>query len=204
MREFSKDRIAEWILSLAVPMDRAAGMVGDLMEEFGGHRFQFWVYVIRTELAYVLRELIAQPLQLIFGASLAWLGYLLVGGFFAFVAYLVLIPAWGMVYFFGHHSGLELVADFMKFRLDWFPPPDWVFHGIAALIKWIVVPFHMGRSLAKRSPGRELVSLVAMLIVWPLIAKVTKTPLSDIPLIQMTVLIGVLWQRWITTRPTAR
>src|SRR5579862_9347044 len=140
-----KDRIAEFILSLTMPADRAASMVGDLMEDFAGHTFHFWSYVLRTELSYVRRGFAAEPFQLLFGAAVGWLAYLFISGFFVFIVDPILSVAWGISSFFIHHRGLDLLADLAKVRIEWYQTgPHWLYQIVGKTIRWIIVPFQLG------------------------------------------------------------
>jgi hypothetical protein len=84
MMKIPSPRIAEWIVALVLPPDRAASAVGDWMED-AAERGQvwFWCCVFRTVLAHVWRDLAASPLTM---ARLGLSGFarnlLVVAGFF--------------------------------------------------------------------------------------------------------------------------
>jgi hypothetical protein len=52
--------LAEAILSLAAPRERAASITGDFLEEHPG-AFRFWFLVGRTTVAQAWRQLAAEP-----------------------------------------------------------------------------------------------------------------------------------------------
>jgi hypothetical protein len=198
-----KDRIAEWILSLVVPPDRAASTVGDLMEDAGkGGWLWFWMCVARTALAFLLRNLAAAPLRLTGFAVLGWFAYMTASVILWLCGFVLATLLWGMAYFFTHHTGLELVANLLRIRFDWPPPPTGVMHWMEALMVWMMAPFQVGRFAARCWPGREVAAWIVMLMVWPLMAVFvpfvglsTRVSLPVLPAVQAFVLLGLLWER---------
>lgn len=67
-------RLAEWILSLVMPPDRAASTVGDLLEECPPRGpLWFWSNVLRTARSHLWRDVIASPVEMLGLASPGWL-----------------------------------------------------------------------------------------------------------------------------------
>jgi hypothetical protein len=137
-------RIAEWVLSLGTTPARAASTVGDLMEGAQGRgRLWFWTSVLQTTLSLIWRDVTADFWNVtklaIFGIgieALAVVALPLLVFFTAFISILVTHQV-GQP----HPEQLRLVSGARV--------------GVTLLFT-TVVPFVVGRWLARRSPGREL------------------------------------------------
>ena len=125
--------LAEWILSLVTPPERASATVGDLLEDRAhAGALRFWSAVLVTTLSLLWQDVAASPLRM---ARLAALGLLL--------QWLLSV---------GEAIGFWLF--YAVFRNNW---PTLVATGVLVLL----AQFQVGRVLAKRSPGRELAPCVA-------------------------------------------
>lgn len=194
-------RFAEWILSLVTTRDRASSAVGDFMEDDARGRVWFWICVSRTALSILWRSFAAAPLSMVAFAVVGWFGYMAITLILGFVAEIVITLCWGLTYFFSHHTGLELLANLLRIRLDWPPPPPGIARGVEAIVIWIAAPIQVGRLTARRWPGREIAVWLTMLLLWPIMATYipfaatsTRITLPMIPLIQVSMLVGILWE----------
>jgi hypothetical protein len=126
-----KASLAEFLLSLVAPRDQAASMTGDFLEQAERRgRAWFWYSVVRTSLAWSVRELVEHPKVFLY---LALRGFLFL--------FLWQLP----VLFFTFLLGASL---WPSDRELWFP---WTV-AISALVSQFLV----GRGVARRAPGREL------------------------------------------------
>jgi hypothetical protein len=119
--------------------------------------------------------------------------------------WLLLTLLWGLGYFLTHHTGAELLADLLRIRIGWSPPPASVTHWLELPVIMTVAPFHVGRLASRSWPGREIAACVVVLLVWPLMATLvpfvavsTRVSLEAVPLIQTFVLLGALWERHVS------
>lgn len=161
-------RIAEWILSLALPPQRAATILGDLeesTEERG--RLWFWSCVIRLMGAKIWQDLSEHP------AMAAWLG---IRGFImsarapaACMLVIFVLPQltghgdirtrhdWGWTLLMRNVARPGAPPDI---ELQW--PVQWTF-----MLLWTAGIFRTGRAIALRNPRREIAACLAVsLIGW--------------------------------------
>ena len=203
-------RLAEAILSLVIAPDRSAAAVGDLVEGAGGRgRIWFWTSIAHIALSSAGRDLLTAPFAMAVSAALAWFPYMALCLALAFVGYVVATLAWGLAYFFTHHTGLELLANVLRLRFDWTPLPAGATYAIQAIVFWAVAPFQIGRAAAMYWRGHELsISLVtmatwsAMSVLVPFVGVGVGAGLAAMPLIQTFVLLGALAQRHASIRTT--
>jgi hypothetical protein len=182
-----KIHIAEWILGLVTSRDRAATMVGDLVEEGARGVAWFWSRILRIAVSFLWRGVTESPVRI---TGLAFIGLAV-----DVVASIFLAGASGVLFFFAARNGhqLQLNAVWWTILLD---APTLV---MSALI---------GRMLARWAPGRELAACLAYGILGSLLSFVMMlvSPgglgisallwvfLSDVA--QRTpVLAGALWGR---------
>ncbi|HLK64154.1 MAG TPA: hypothetical protein VKU19_11985 [Bryobacteraceae bacterium] len=133
---------AELVLLLVSGREQAGPIVGDLIEETGGGRFWwFWISITRIAAARVWRQIAEAPVRFAFFAiRAAWveLGVL----FLACLALAAIMCAW--------------LGTFHV------PFPDRVLEWPARGLTTLVVPFQVGRWMARRYPGREACGCVAL------------------------------------------
>jgi hypothetical protein len=138
-------RLAESMLSLVTAPARAISTVGDLIEESPSHRpLWFWAAVSWTALSLLSRDLASNPWRVARLAAFGLLIELLLIG--------VLAPVVGLV------AGAAFMAGVPQHL------PGWVFF----LLGWsmaFLAQFEVGRLLARRAPGQELASCVAMTLL---------------------------------------
>jgi hypothetical protein len=74
--------------------------------------------------------------------------------------------------FLTHHTAAELLADLLRIRIGWTPPPAGMLHWLGLVVVWTVAPSRSAAS--RRDPGRAGRSLpwVVLSLVWPLMATV--------------------------------
>lgn len=153
-----KARIAEWILSLVLPPDRAASTVGDWMEDAAERgSLWFWSCIFRTVAAHIWNDFAESPGFMIGLAFRGWLYslWLIMGTYFGFfVAICILVP-------------VALFAGFLAQAVYW--QPSWghvpKIIGPAFTLAWLGwCQFQTGRWIARRAPGRELAACIASLL----------------------------------------
>jgi hypothetical protein len=143
-------QVAEWILSLVTSSDRAASMVGDLMEDAASHgAVWFWIGVLRTAFSLLWRLFSNDPAQMI---GLAARGFLL--QLVMFVASIALSTIAIVLWWF--FTGWPVETGPLPL-----PATEWT---LGSVFFWVLIPFQIGRWLARRSPGRELAPVVAFTI----------------------------------------
>lgn len=200
------DRIAEWLLSLVTPPTRARSTVGDLLEGAASRgRCWFWLCVVRTAVALLRASLHAAPFRMAVFAAVGWFVYMLVCVAQLLCGWLLVTLLWGLGYFLTHHTGAELLADLLRIRIGWPPPPPSVTHWLEIFVVGIVAPLHVGRLASRSWPGREITAWVVVLLVWPLMATVVpfvavsaRVSLHWVPVIQTFVLLAALWERRVS------
>jgi hypothetical protein len=198
--------LAEWLLSLVTTPERASSTVGDLMEDLVARGpLWFWSSVIRTFLSLLWRSLLSVPIPMVVFAAAGWFVYMFLNLISWFFAGIVMTLGWGLFYFFSHHTGLELLINLLKVRLDWQPVPPALMHWAEAIVICVCVPLQMGRYTARAWPGREIAAWLFMLLVWPAMltyvpfaATTIRVSLWMIPIIQTSMLAGILTQRHAT------
>ena len=130
-------RIAEGMLSLVTSEERAAAIVGDLVEDGA---VGFWLRVVRTASSMLSRDVAADPVSM---AGLAFRG-LLAGLWWWCVA--VALARGALSFPWG---GIHL----MQWIPNWWLGVTWA------------IGFTVGRSVALRAPGRELPGAAATALV---------------------------------------
>jgi hypothetical protein len=163
---------AEWMLSLITTPDRASSTVGDLLEDVAARgRLWFWLCIVRTAGSLLWRSFVAAPVSVILFAVLAWFGYMITAVLLWVFAWILMMTlGWGLVYFFTHHTGLELITGLLKIRIDWPAVPSPIAYWLQFFVILINAPYHVGRFTARIFPGREMVAWLTMSLLWPLLA----------------------------------
>jgi hypothetical protein len=198
-----KDTVAETLLSLVGPRERACSLVGDVMEEAGRGRVWFWQSVTRLWFAMLGRDLMTAPIAMALYCAAAWFVYMLLSLVMAFAAYIVVTLAWGAAYVLANHTGLELLTNALRIRFDWPPIPGAATYAIEAVVLFAAAPFHIGRGSAFGWRGHEVSVAVVMLATWSLMAAfvplvgigISARP-AMVPLMVMFVLAGALFERF--------
>ena len=202
-----RDHLAESLLSLVGPVDRAASAVGDLMEETGQRgRVWFWRSVAQLWLRQLGRDVLVAPLAMAASSAAGWFLYMLLSLVLSFAAYVAVTLVWGVLYVLTHHTGFELVADLLRMRLEWPPIPPWMLYAIQAAVLFAIAPFQVGRGSKYVWRGHEVSLAVMILIVWtpmallvPLVGIGISARPSMVPVMVAFVLAGALFERF---RPT--
>ena len=133
-----KDRIAEWLLVLVTSRERAASIVGDIMESSPTRgRVWWWSAVLRAAASLLWGGFANSPLGMLGLAFRAWLMGLLLG-MCSIIFASILGAALGI---YGIAQQTLTVAVF------------------------ILCQFFVGRWLAWQAPGRELSAWLALLII---------------------------------------
>jgi len=196
-------RVAEAVLSLVAPAERAASAVGDLMEDAGTRRrVWFWWAVARLAISLLGRDLLFAPLAMAACSAIAWFLYMALSVALALVAYVAVTVVWGIAYVLSQHTGLELLVDVLRIRFDWPPILGWTTYGIQAVVLLAVAPFQVGRGSARHWRGHELSLVIVMLLTWsimavlvPLVGVGIRATPSMMPVVVAFVLAGLLSDR---------
>jgi len=197
------DRLAEAVLSMVAPAERAASAVGDLAEDADVRgAFWFWRSVARLALALLARDLVSSALAIGASAALGWFLYMGISMVFASIGYVVLTLAWGLTYVLTHHTGFELLADVMRVRFDWPPIPTSAAYALQAVVFFAVTPFCIGRGSAAIWRGHELTLVILALPIWlamsvlvPFVGVGVRTAPAMVPVVVAFVLVGLLSAR---------
>jgi hypothetical protein len=139
--------VAEWILSLVMPRERAAAVVGDLVESSSGP-VSLWLSVVVTFLESLVRQFF-EPVEMAMAAkdfvgtaavlSVRYTRHLLLPVLILYVGILIwpqLTPAASIV--------VVLLGTLLSLAIT------------------LVVPWKTGRIVAERHPGKELPAFVAI------------------------------------------
>jgi hypothetical protein len=145
-----KAHIAELILSLFTSRERAASIVGDLIENATGGAIWFWSCVFRTALSLLWSDLADEPA---FIAGLGFRGLLLnlSLNLALFISIVILSVIFGVL------VGSGLVSGPAGITLRAF----WVLGAIAVF----TVNFQTGQWIARRARGREMAACIAFVII---------------------------------------
>jgi len=176
-----RSRVAEFVLSLALPAERAAAVTGDFIEEFEGRGgFWFWSSVVRTVAARVVSDFVRRPFSM-FAIGIA--GCLL-----------IIVPA--------------LVFAFSLSPLSAGHPwvANWIF--LPVILAWYV---RCGMWLGRYRPKSALASCVSVILlgwIWMLIVHTTP-PRSTANFVvggvrDVLLISGALWARYRDVRQTWR
>jgi hypothetical protein len=202
-----REHLAETLLSLVGPVDRAASAVGDLMEETGQRgRIWFWRSVAQLWLRQLGRDLLVAPLAMAASSAVGWFFYMALSVVLSFAVYVAVTIVWGVLYALTHHTGFELLTDLLRIRFDWPQIPAWSLYAIQAAVLFAIAPFQLGRGSRNFWRGHEVSLAVVILIVWTLMAQfvpfvgigISARP-SMVPVMVAFVLAGALFER---SRPT--
>jgi hypothetical protein len=207
------DRLAELLLALVAPRDRAAAAVGDLLEDMPRRgRTWFWLSMLRTAAGCVWRDITAAPLRMAAAAAVGWFGYMLLVLLLLVVGYVLTVAAWGAVYLITHHTGVELLADAMRLRFEWAPVPPSVLRLCELTGVIAIAPFYTGQIVAIEWKERAVAFTVMLSLVWaimltfaPLVGMFgDRVSLGMLPLIEVFILGGVVTMRrtQMFVRPT--
>lgn len=184
-----KDVIGERLLRLAMTRERAAATVGDLLEDSVGREASwFW-----TSLARMIGRTIVGQVQ----THIARLAVVAVAGFvflatLSFAANVVAAAVWYVLHLVRDHTGLELILPGDSLPLT---VPSWV----ALFYLRLFLPFEIGRWASRHARGYELASWCVMMLVWPVLGALTKSPI-DLAWVASFSLMGMIYGRWRTNR----
>ena len=154
-----KDRIAEWLLVLVTSRERAASIVGDMMESAATHSVWFWSSVLRTTASLLWRGFAASPRGMLVLAFRGWLmGLLLAFGVFVCIAVGI-----------GLYPRLPLAESTAVLSRAVYA---------ADLVGLTLCQFLVGRWIARLAPGRELSAWLALMIM----EEILNLMLSIVPL----------------------
>jgi hypothetical protein len=211
-RPLCDDRLAESLLSIVTPPDRAAATVGDLLEvSAGAPSVTFWMAIARTFAALVWRDLNAARLAMAGSAAVGWLGFMLLALFWALLVQGIVIVIWVLAYVAAHHTGTELILDVLRLRFDWAPPPSILTNGAQLLAIVVVAPLQTGRLITQCWRERAVAFTVMQTLIWvplvvgvPFVAYGVAVTIWILPGIQAFTLLGVVRERRRMLRTSSR
>jgi hypothetical protein len=196
------DRAAHSLLSLFLPSERASAIVGDLLEDTSVRPLRFWTHVAGTAASSLGYGVVKAPFSMYAGAGLGWFVYMFASLGLILVGWLLATVLWGLLYVFSNHTGLELLVDLLRVRLDWPPLPDALGRTVEIVAMWAVAPFWFGVTSARHWRGSEVVSGIVVALVWQLMAILvpfaaffTRATFEMMPVIGASVLAGTVWAR---------
>jgi hypothetical protein len=128
------------LLSLVTTRDRAVSVAGDLLEASEAQgAAQFWLLVVRTTVRQAWREIAAAPFGMAGAAVRGWF----VGLRISLVALVTLgLP-------------VSIVLALLKFGFH-VDPFGWTIPLLGEFLAGLLIPFQVGRWMARRYPGREV------------------------------------------------
>ena len=205
------DHLAESILTVVWPPDRAAAAVGDLLEDMAhrGTRW-FWRSVLLTGLAAVRQQVETQPWQILFYGAVAWFGYMLTALLVLVCAQMALLILWLAADVAAHHTGLELVLRAAGWAGDWNPaPPAALVRALDLLAIAVVTPYLTGLRLADLWHERAVAFTLALVVVWSVMLTVVpfvsgaglRVTMPMLSTVVPCMLAGVVRQRLRALRP---
>jgi len=190
--------LAERLLSLVMRPERAAAVIGDLLEHVP-RRSQawFWLALTRTGCACVAGDVMAAPLSLAFGAAIVWFAYMVVVILLGLALQLVLLIL-GLAFNVGAaHTGVELVAGALTsfvYRIA----PSGLASPAELLVIVAVAPYLTGTRLAQIWRERAVAFVAVVGVVWfglvtlvPLAAVTHRVGRGHLPVILLFMLAGV-------------
>jgi hypothetical protein len=198
-----RDHLAQRILSLVVPAERAAAIVGDLVEA-ASHRGRswFWTSLARVAAASLCQDVLRAPLRFAAFAAISWFVYMVVGLVLIAVGIASSFPLWVIAYFFSNHTGVELVTDWLGVRVEWGMPAPGLMRVVELMMLAVAAPFLTGRLAACWWPQRELAAALAMSAIWPLMALLAPfvgyraaATIDVVPVMVTCMLLGAVWSR---------
>jgi hypothetical protein len=196
-------RLAQRILSLAVSSERAAAIVGDLVET-APHRGRawFWTSLVRLVAASLTEAVRQAPLRFVGWAAISWFVYGVVSLVLTGVGLAASFPLWGIASVLSNHTGVELMTDWLGVRIDWGVPAPGLMRAIELVMLAAAAPFLTGRLAACWWPQRELAAALVMSAIWPLMALLVPlvgfragATIDLVPVMVTCMLLGAVWSR---------
>lgn len=196
-------RVAEWMLSLVQPREHAAALAGDLLEQASERgAIWFWVTVLRTMAAFLMRSVDWSALPMAMAAAFSWLVYIPVTVIINFLLTAVVTLVSGVAYSLTHAQTMrQLTLDILLIRFSW-PSMPLIAEGTALFVLAVWGPFTVGRHVARAFAGRELLAGMVAAVVWPVLARVIpylgrpmKAGTWAVPLLVLAVLAGAVRER---------
>jgi hypothetical protein len=143
------------VLSCVLPAERAAAVTGDFLEDAGLRgQVWFWNSVVRTVTSRILNDFRGRPFAMM-GIAVAGL---LRNIAFAFPPFFALAV---FTLFPGHHMGEGVMVNVARPGTPPYLEPMWQINWTLNIL-WAVWLFYSGRWAARRIPGMELASGVAI------------------------------------------
>ncbi|HEY4088273.1 MAG TPA: hypothetical protein VGM43_20210 [Bryobacteraceae bacterium] len=174
-----RSQAAEFLLSCVLPVEQAAAVTGDFVEEFEGRgEFWFWSSVLRTVAARVASDFVRRPFLM--------LGIGITG------CLLIIVPAFAFVF----------TLSSLSFGHPWLA--NWIF--LPVILGWYV---RCGMWLGRCRPKSGLASCSAVILFgWMWTAIVHTTPPRPTAYLVMggvhdvLIICGMLWARYRDVQQT--
>lgn len=205
--------LAETVITLVAPPERAAAIVGDLLERvpLRGETW-FWVSVMRTVVATVWQQIGEAPIRMAMHAILVWFGYMLAIAMLLFIAGAGLIMlglAWDVL---ANHTVIELLTRVWPFSTSFdVDHSNRLWRAVELFIAAVLAPYLSGHRVVDLWQERAVAFTVMLAGVWLMLTRVV--PLVGhfgdrvgprmLAVIVPFILCGVVQQRLAAIRRTA-
>jgi hypothetical protein len=196
------DRLAEAILSIVAPPDRAAAAVGDLLELVPDRgRLWFWASVLRTAGAIVWGHFRAQPLRLTFYAALASFGYALLALLLLVAIHMILLMLSLSGEVLAVRTGVTRLGELLALGGE-----PVVAETVNVFVMLVAAPYLAGRRVADVYEERAIALTMALIVIWSLMLALVPLRYGDSARVPMLVsiipfmLAGAARQRLIAVR----
>jgi hypothetical protein len=199
-------RFAETVIALVAPPERAAAIIGDLLERVPRRgETWFWLSVVRTLVATVWQQTGEAPIRMAMHAILGWFGYMLMAAMLLFIAGIsltMLLLAWDVL---GNHTGVELLKDAWPFstsvEVDHQNP---LWRAIELFIAAVLAPYLSGHRVVDLWEERGVAFTLVLGMLWASLSIVVPFVLTNrvsgtlLPAIVFFMLAGVVRRRLLT------
>ena len=205
-------RLAETIIVLVAPPQRAAAIVGDLLERVPRRgETWFWVSVVRTVVATVWQQIGEAPIRMAMNAILVWFGYMLAIAMLLLIfgASLIMLGlGWDVL---ANHTAVELLARAWPFATSFDADhSNALWRAVELFIAAVLAPYLSGHRVVDLWQERAVAFTVILTGVW--LTLITVVPLVGrfgdrvgprmLAVIVPFILCGVVQQRLAAVRRT--
>lgn len=178
--------VAEWLLSCAMPLDRASSAAGDLAERAG--TLAFSCSVVRLTVSASVRSLLRSPWQYFGGALILWCLWLLASILFNVAAGV----AWELLRaFVSAVSSPGGSLEHFTYSTLWE-----AYRAVGERLVPAFVAWSIGVGVSRSSPGDELAGWYAIAATWWGITYRAHFEAPGLFWLPTFVLAGMLYARW--------
>jgi hypothetical protein len=178
--------LAELVLSLVSPGERARAAVGDLLERTeSGSTVRLWTTILRMTGAQLFHDWRTSAARLTLEAFLLWLLVMVGTVILSFAIYLL----WACLHVADNHTGLELLTTFLGWRVP-LTPPEWISYWMTVALLPTYVAWSAG--IRSKAPQQGLALWTASIIVWTFLGVTARLPMITLILPPLALLGGVV------------